>query len=174
MVPVVFTLLLRKVPDLTILEDTNYPFDETITLHIKASAPWKRQLMLRIPSWCKKYEIKLNGVAVKGSVNADGYLPVENTWNDDTLTIFFGMTPTIVKVKDVYFQKEPLQAIECGPLLFALRYPEFWTPVKGTPLTPLPKDWSWYDVSYVSKEKPSQPPFYSLNLNRTERGKCNR
>ena len=120
--------------------------------------------MLKIPSWCKKYEIKLNGVAVKGSVNEDGYLPVENTWNDDTLTIFFGMTPTLVKVNDVYFQKEPLQAIECGPLLFALRYPEFWTPVNGTPLTPLPKDWSWYEASYVSKEKPSQPPFYSLKL----------
>jgi hypothetical protein len=65
----------------------------------------------------------------------------------------------------VYFQKEPLRAIECGPLLFALRYPEFWTPVKGTPLTALPNDWSWYDASNVSKGNPSQPPFYSLNLN---------
>ena len=28
---------------LTILEKTNYPFDETITLHIKASSPWKKK-----------------------------------------------------------------------------------------------------------------------------------
>lgn len=149
---------------ITIFEDTNYPFEEKITLHIKASSPWKRQLMLKIPSWCRRYEIKLNGVAVKGSVNVDGYLSVENTWNADTLTISFDMTPTIVKFNDVYFQKEPLQTIECGPLLFSIRYPEFWTPVEGTPLTTLPKDWSWYDVSYVAKVKPTQPPFYSLNL----------
>jgi uncharacterized protein len=149
---------------LTILEETNYPFDETITLHIKASAPWKKQIMIKLPSWCKNHEIKLNGVAVIGSVNADGYLPVESTWNDDNLTIFFGMTPTVVSVKDVYFPKEPLQAIECGPLVFAIQYPVFWTPVAGTPLTPLPKDWSWFDASYISKEKPSQPPFYALKL----------
>ena len=103
MVPAVFTLLLKEGTRITILEETNYPFDETITLHIKASAPWKKQLMLKIPAWCKNYEIKLNGVAVKGSVNADGYLPVENTWIDDTLTIFFGMTPTIVECKRCVF-----------------------------------------------------------------------
>jgi hypothetical protein len=149
---------------LTIREKTSYPFDETITLHIKASAPWKKQFMLKIPSWCKKYEINLNGVAVKGSVNADGYLPVDNNWNDDTLTIFFSMTPKVVNVKDVYFQKAPLQTIVCGPLVFSLKYTAFWTPVAGTPLTPLPKDWSWYEASIVAKEKPVLPPFYALKL----------
>ncbi len=149
---------------ITILEETNYPFDETITLKIKANVPWKKQLMLKVPSWCKNYEIKLNGTAVRGSVNADGYLAVENTWNDDTVTVFFGMTPAVVKVRDVYFPDEPLRAIECGPLVFALQYPVFWTPVAGTPLTPLPADWSWFDASYLSKEKPVQPPFYAINL----------
>ncbi len=149
---------------LTILEETNYPFDETITLHIKASAPWKKQFMLKIPSWCNNHEVRLNGVPVKGLVKADGYLPVDNNWNDDTITIFLGMTPTVVNVKDVYFQKEPLQEIECGPLVFSLKYPAFWTPVAGTPLTPLPKDWSWYEASIVAKEKPVLPPFYALKL----------
>jgi uncharacterized protein len=155
---------------LTILEETTYPFDEIITLYIKASSPWKKRLMLKIPSWCKNYEIKLNGVAVKGSVNPDGYLPVENAWNQDTLAIFFEMVPAIIKVNDVYFQKEPLRTIECGPLLFAFRYPEFWTPVQGTPLTPLPKDWSWYEVSYIQKEKPSHQTIFSLNLNELNDG----
>lgn len=149
---------------ITIHEETSYPFDETITLKIKASEPWKKQLMLKVPSWCKKYEIKLNGAAVSGSVNTDGYLTVENTWNDDMVTIFFGMTPTIINVKDIYFQKEPLRAIECGPLVFALPYPEFWTPVAGNPLTPLPEDWTWFEASILAKEKPVQPPFYSIKL----------
>ena len=149
---------------LTIKEVTNYPFDETITLHVEASAPWKKQFMIKIPSWCKKYEIKLNGAAVKGSVNADGYLPVESTWKDDSITIFFGMTPALVSVKDIYFQKEPLKTIECGPLIFSLKYPAFWTPVTGTPLTPLPKDWSWYEASILSKEIPAQPIFYAIKL----------
>jgi len=155
---------------LKILEETSYPFDETITLHIKTSAPWKKQIMLKIPSWCRNHEIKLNGLAVRGSVNADGYLPVESTWNDDTLTIFFGMTPTVVSVKDVYFPKEPLKAIECGPLVYAIKYPVYWTPVAGNPLTTLPKDWSWFEASYLSKEKPVQPPFYALNVDELKGG----
>ena len=126
--------------------------------------------MIKIPSWCKNHEIKLNGEVVKGSVNADGYLPVEKTWNDDTLTIFLGMAPTLVSVKDIYFQKEPLQTIECGPLVFSLKYPEFWTPVAGTPLTPLPKDWSWYEVSMLAKKNPTHPPFYSLNIKELNSG----
>jgi hypothetical protein len=28
----------------------------------------------------------------------------------------------------------------------------------------LPKDWFWYEATYVQKEKLSPPPFYSLNL----------
>jgi len=160
----------REGTKITILEDTSYPFDETINLYVKASAPSKRKLMLKIPSWCKMYNVRLNGAEVKSSVSADGYLPVEHTWNNDTLTIFFEMKPAIVKAKDVYFQKEPLRAIECGPLLFALRFPENWTPVKGTPLTPLPADWSWYEASYVSEEKPSQPSFYSINLDELKGG----
>ena len=150
--------------DLTIFAETRYPFDEVITLHIKATAPWKKKLMIKIPSWCKNLEIKLNGAAVNGSVNEDGYLPVENIWNDDTLTIFLGMTPTLVRVKDVYFQKEPLRAIECGPLVFSVKYPAFWTPVAGTPLTPLSEDWTWYEASILARKKPVHPPFYTLDL----------
>jgi hypothetical protein len=155
---------------ISIIEDTNYPFDETIKLNVKATAPWKKQIFLKIPAWCKNYEIKLNGIAVKGSVNADGYLGIENHWNNDILTIFFGMTPKVIPVKDVYFQKTPLQAIECGPLLFAIKYPEFWTPVKGTPLTPLPDDWSWYNASYGPEDQPAKPSFYSLNLKELKGG----
>jgi hypothetical protein len=54
--------------------------------------------------------------------------------------------------------------------LFGLRFPEFWTPLEGTPLTSLPKDWSWYDASIMSKEKPSPLPFYSLNLTELKGG----
>ncbi len=87
-------------------------------------------------------------------------------WNicaHDTLSICFEMAPRIVSVKDVYFPKEPLRAIECGPLLFAFRFPENWKKVAGTPLTPLPQGWSWYEASFVSEGKPPLP-FYSLDL----------
>ncbi|MEI6780203.1 MAG: beta-L-arabinofuranosidase domain-containing protein [Verrucomicrobiota bacterium] len=154
---------------INIQEETYYPFDETITLKIKASELWKHKLMLKIPAWCTTYRVELNGKAVEGAFTSDGYLAVEHDWLDDTLSIRFKMTPRIVPVKDVYFPKEPLRAIECGPLLFAYRLPEHWMKVAGTPLTPLPPGWSWYEASFGSEGKPFLP-FYSIDLKELNAG----
>ena len=141
-----------------ISEETLYPFDETVTLRVKASAPWKGKLMLKLPRWCKSHRVTLNGAEVKPAA-ADGWLAVAGTWNNDTLAVVFAMEPQVVAVNDVYFQKEPLRAVECGPLLFALKYKEKWTAVAGTPLTPLPKEWSWFNVTCDGA-----PGFFSLRL----------
>ena len=34
------------------------------------------------------------------------------------------MTPVVVRVNDVYLQKEPIGAIEYGPMLFSFQYPD--------------------------------------------------
>jgi len=143
---------------IVISEETLYPFDETVTLRVKASAPWRGKMMLKLPGWCKSYRVTLNGAAVATSP-ADGWLAIEGTWRDDTLAAFFAMEPQAVEVADVYFQKEPLRAIECGPLLFALKCNENWTAIPGTPLTPLPKDWSWFNVTCGG-----EPDFFSVRL----------
>lgn len=141
-----------------ISEDTLYPFDETVTLRIKSSAPWKRTLKLKLPVWCKNYRLTLNGAEAKPTVR-EGWLSLDRTWQDDTLGVVFSMEPHVVEVKDAYFSQEPLRAIECGPLLFALKYKEKWSAVPGSPLTPLPKDWSWFNVSCDG-----EPGFFSLRL----------
>ncbi|MEI6070236.1 MAG: beta-L-arabinofuranosidase domain-containing protein [Verrucomicrobiae bacterium] len=158
---------------ISIREETLYPFDETITLHIKTSARWRKRLMLRIPNWCKDYSVTLNGTPIANKVDSHGYLAVEQTWHDDTLAIIFQMEPNVVAVDDVYFQKEPLRAVECGPLLFAFKYPETWNSVTGTPVTPLPPDWSWHEASCVpSGGKLVPPPIYSLKLDELDGGKA--
>jgi len=129
-----------------ISEETLYPFDESVTLRVKASAPWEGKLTLKLPGWCKSYRLTLNGAEVKPAA-ADGWLTMAGTWRDDTLAVVFAMEPKVVAVNDVYFQKEPLRAVECGPLLFALKYKEKWASIPGTPLTPLPKEWSWFNVT---------------------------
>ena len=159
---------------ISIIEETDYPFDENITLKINTSAPWEKQIMLKIPSWCKKYKVDLNGQIINSVIDYNGYIPIKNTWNDDTLKIFFHMKPTIIKVNDVYFQNEPLRAIECGPLLFSIKYPENWNPTEGSPITPLPEGWSWYEASFFQqKDKTkSQLYYYSLDLSELNGGEA--
>jgi len=147
---------------IAIQEETAYTFNDTITLKIKAPQPWKRKLMLKIPAWCTTHRVELNGNPVAGSPTADGYLPVEHEWHDDTLSVRLEMTPRVVAVIDANFPKEPLRTIECGPLLFSLRVPENWKPVPGTPLTPLPGGWSWYEAR--PQAELDALPYYSLDL----------
>ncbi len=157
----------RDGADVSIREETMYPFDETVTLRVKTSAPWRRQLMLKMPAWCQTHRVTLNGTEVTGTTNSNGYLAIDRAWQDDTLCIVFKMEPTVKAVNDVYFQKEPLRAVECGPLVFALKYAEDWAPVKGTPLTPLPQGWSWFDVACKGN-----PAFYSISLSSLDGGRA--
>ena len=83
-----------------IQEDSGYPFEQTVTLKIKASEPWNRKLMLKVPAWCKTYRVELNGKVVEGAVAKDGYLAVQHDWHNDTLSIYLEMTPRIVPVND--------------------------------------------------------------------------
>ena len=105
-----------------ISEATLYPFAETVVLHIKASAPWRQAIMLKIPTWCQSYQVTLNDEKIERKTDKKGYIKVDHSWKDDILRITLKMTPHIVPVTDVYFQKEPLRSVECGPLLFALKY----------------------------------------------------
>lgn len=170
--PCALRFVSREKTEVAIQEETMYPFDETVTLRVKTPVPWQRRLSLKIPGWCKSYRITLNGTEVQGKPDASGYLAVEHAWHNDTLQVVFTMEPRVVAAGDVYFQKEPLRAIECGPLLFALKYPENWTPIKGRPITPCPEGWSWYEASWVAKGKPGKGPIYSLKLDELDGGRA--
>ena len=141
-----------------ITEETLYPFDETVKLRVRASAPWPRALKLKMPGWCTRCRVTRNGAEIRAEPSG-GWLTLNGPWRDDTLTVLFAMEPQVVAVNDAYFQKEPLRAIACGPLLFALKYKEKWEPVPGAPLTPLPKEWSWFNLSCDG-----EPGFFSLRL----------
>ncbi len=152
---------------ITIDEETLYPFDETIRLKIQSERSWKKTIYLRRPDWCKSYKIILNGKDITTVSNVKNeWISLDNNWKNDLVEITFVMEPRVVAIKDAYFSTEPLRTIECGPLLFSLPYKEIWTPIPGNPKTPLPKDWSWFDVTCNG-----MPGFFALPLDAIADGK---
>lgn len=96
-------------------EITDYPFNEQINLHISLKKSVLFPLQLRIPSWCNKPVIKLNGRLLSG-VKSGEMFTVNRSWkNGDQLTLNFPMT--------VIAQKQVNNAIsiERGPLVYALK-----------------------------------------------------
>lgn len=112
-----------RVADGTIVsieEQTDYPFAETITLRIEPEKAVSFPLYLRMPSWCDTPAVTINGTPVEGT-QAGQLLCIRQTWKKgDKVYLHF---PMKVKLTDWY---ERSVAIERGPLVYALKMEENW------------------------------------------------
>ncbi|MES2455184.1 MAG: beta-L-arabinofuranosidase domain-containing protein [Bacteroidota bacterium] len=105
-------------------EETNYPFEEQIRLHISLEKPISFPMVLRIPSWCLKPEVKVNGKLITG-VAAGKLFTLNRRWSDgDKIVLDFPMHLATKK------QVNNAVSIERGPLLYALKIEQLEKNVK--------------------------------------------
>jgi hypothetical protein len=79
----------------TIVEDTGYPFADTITLTVSTSSPQSFPLYLRIPGWCSSPGMSVNG-AGNAAPAGPGFAKIARTWsNGDTVAITLPSQPTV-------------------------------------------------------------------------------
>jgi DUF1680 family protein len=133
--------------------DTLYPFRDTIKFHIKTDKSCKKVLYFRIPEWCGNAKLYVNGEIQNVECTASTYVGLEREWHDcDIVTLKLPMKVRVSKVNDNdRFHLNPI-AIEYGPLLFSLPIPEKWQAYAGSPITPLPEGWYWYNVYPDNKQ----------------------
>lgn len=128
----------------TITEDTDYPFKDSIQLTVKPEKPARFPLVLRIPAWVDKPQIEVNGNTQTG-VKPGSFFTLNRAWQTgDKVTIVF---PMHVRVSRWYHNSA---AIERGPLVFSLKIGEDWQRIKMQGLT---ADW---------KVEPTTPWNYGL------------
>jgi uncharacterized protein len=100
----------------TITEETQYPFDETVTIRLKTERPKERfPLLLRIPGWCNGAKIRINSKKLSGKYQPGSWARLEREWNDDD-TVELSL-PMEVKTG---FWKDRAAYVERGPLLYCL------------------------------------------------------
>ncbi len=100
--------------NVTVKQETKYPFGDTITFTISAAEAVDFALNLRIPAWCDNATVTVNGkdMAIE---TEKGYAKIARTFNDgDVVTL---TVPSSIKILDhegggTYVQK--------GPLLYSL------------------------------------------------------
>jgi hypothetical protein len=110
----------------TIVEQTEYPFDDTIVFTIKTTQPIEFPLLLRVPVWASSAVLITKGETQ--NLVAGQYHQINHLWCDgDIITLHLPM--------DLVSQKRPQNAIalERGPLIFALKIDEDWVPYSGQP-----------------------------------------
>ena len=107
--------------EVTIKEETNYPFEEQVRIRMNISREVNFPLYLRIPAWCKQPKITVNGVVISQKPEAGKYVRIETVWkNNDQILINFpmelGMRTWQVNQNSV--------SLNYGPLTFSLKIGE--------------------------------------------------
>ena len=110
--------------DVEIVQETDYPFDERITLRVKTERAVEFPLSLRIPAWCAEPRLEVNGKAMAMPAVQNGFATVARRFRDgDTVTLTLPMKTAV--------SRWPQNGIgvERGPLVYALDIKAQWTPV---------------------------------------------
>ena len=104
---------------LTVTEDTGYPFSETISFTFRTPTPVTMPFTFRIPGWCETPAVTINGQAYKGPLRPGTFATLPRTFCDgDTVVLHLPMPVKLVKWENQGF------AVERGPLLYAYPVPE--------------------------------------------------
>ena len=102
-----------------ITEETYYPFSGDIAFRFSLPETTHIPFVFRIPGWCNRYQIKVNGRLVQASPYGGGFWVLERDFrNNDVVTLSLSTTPTIVEAAG-----RQGKYVECGPLLMAYPVP---------------------------------------------------
>jgi hypothetical protein len=109
--------------DVTIEEQTDYPFNGEVRFVVKPAKAAAFPLALRIPAWATAPTLKLNGKALAVPAKNDGWITLDRNWAPgDRLEL---KLPMKIEVK-----RWPAQfnaaSVHYGPLAFSLKIDEEW------------------------------------------------
>ncbi|MDD4890893.1 MAG: glycoside hydrolase family 127 protein [Phycisphaerae bacterium] len=103
-----------------IRQQTDYPWAGRVELVIDADAPAKFDLMLRIPAWCRKHRLALNGKPLKAPI-AKGYAQIRRTWaGGDVVELSLDMPIERVAAHPAVADNAGRVALQRGPIVYCL------------------------------------------------------
>ncbi|MBS4219269.1 glycoside hydrolase family 127 protein [Bacillus sp. FJAT-49711] len=104
-----------------IIQKTEYPWDGTVSIAISPEEAAEFTVALRIPDWCRKAHLKVNGenIAIENTVN--GYVYLKRNWNkDDQIELLFDMPVERVKSHPRVRENAGKTALQRGPIVYCL------------------------------------------------------
>lgn len=135
---------------ITIQQDTDYPFEETIRLTIKCDRAVEFPLWLRVPKWCDQPIVKVNGESVQPKRDERGYLIVPRVWkNGDQVEVTL---PAEIRIRQ-WDRNHGSISVDRGPLTYSLQISERYERSGGSDA------WPAYSIH------PDSPWNYGLVLN---------
>jgi DUF1680 family protein len=100
--------------------ESDYPWQGKIALRMQESPAAAWALSLRVPDWCRHYDLTLNGAAVGSQFGDNGYLTLARSWQaGDVLQLDLQMEPMFVAPHPRIDALRGCVSIQRGPLVYA-------------------------------------------------------
>ncbi len=103
-----------------IKQSTNYPWDENIKIRVSCNSDCRKNLAFRIPGWCKKLSIKVNGRDVVTEFKK-GYAYITRTWHDgDEVDLVLEMSVEKIQAHPYVRHDVRKIALKRGPIVYCI------------------------------------------------------
>lgn len=106
---------------LSLVQKTNYPWDDKVVLEVKADTEEHMTVALRRPKWSSSYKLMLNGQEITPEKEEAGFLYVTRNWKEGgVLELVFDMKPRLIKAnKKVHYNAGRVSILR-GPVVYCL------------------------------------------------------
>lgn len=121
-----------KGASVSIRTETDYPFSGTVKMTVTSGRNVAFPLYLRVPRWCRGFEVCVNGAPVDADPGAGQYLRIERAWSSgDTVEIDMAMTVSLTE-----WPRTGAVTVDRGPLSYSVKIDEVWRRSGGTDAWP--------------------------------------
>ncbi|MFO0926127.1 MAG: glycoside hydrolase family 127 protein [Gemmataceae bacterium] len=135
--------------EVRINEATRYPFEETVTFTVQPAKAVRFPLYLRIPAWCQKASLSVNGTKTDVTLPAGKVACVDREWKaGDKVELALPMTPAV----RVWTGNRNTVSVDRGPLTYSLLIKEKYVRYGGS------DTWPAFDIL------PDSPWNYGLEI----------
>lgn len=110
--------------------ETDYPWNEKIQIKVDSEKTCTFAIKLRIPGWCSKWSIKVNGKGTDFGIK-DGYCILEREWNNnDTIDLVLAMPVMQIETNPKVRENCGRIALQRGPIVYCLEQADNGTEIQ--------------------------------------------
>lgn len=102
-------------------QQTDYPWNGAVNIVINEAPTTAVLVYLRIPGWCNKASVKINGKVVAANVKGGQYHKLSQTWKKgDRIELVMDMPATLIESNPLVEETNNQVAVKRGPVVYCL------------------------------------------------------
>ncbi|QQO07828.1 glycoside hydrolase family 127 protein [Breznakiella homolactica] len=98
---------------------TDYPWEGSVRIEVGASGGEVFTVGLRIPGWCRNWEVTVNGSDVPYEIRK-GYCLIRRIWGNDTIELEFSMPVMQIEARPEVREACGRVALQRGPVIYCI------------------------------------------------------